>query len=731
MRTVAGGLLLLLLLPNSGCDEPGPAGPSLLVPDSSFDFSAPDILAEAVGSPDQIVPMDGTGGDGVADAEVQSLQDGGEIIDLSSPDTLEVDAQSCLDDSGCQEGLYCHAESGYCVECTEFLHCKDDSPCTFDYCSEELQCAHNPLEGDCDDGNSCSTGDYCQDGICVYENLIECDDGNVCTEDSCTAGGDCLSQAIDGECDDGDPCSGADYCQDGICQPGPEPTDCDDGNSCTDDFCQPGVGCAHEPSTGQCDDGNLCTENDMCEDGACVGQAKQCADGNPCTSDSCDPQAGCVPDPLVGSPCDDENLCTVNDTCQPGGDCQGVDVDCDDGNPCTTEACSDGGAGCIFTLLDGMACDDGSACTDQDVCVAGQCVGIGKVCDDANSCTIDGCDPVSQVCKFDAEAANGLACNDQNACTAGDQCQNGQCFAGPTIIVCNDNNPCTEDSCSPEAGCVHDVQLGTQCDDGNACTSGDHCAGNGACEGQAVDCDDADQCTVDSCQPEAGCVNTVQVSLACNDGDKCTKNDKCKSSGKCKGTQKFCNDANECTSDSCNSATGCVHDPLPLTGAACDDLDSCTEDDTCLFGECGGDEIECADDDECTTDYCWQGDCVHQAIPGCGVSSCQAHCGQQVGQCFCDGQCHLWNDCCPDVCDFCNYNWCDCEPDCQGKECGNDGCGGSCGQCVGGEFCDSDGSCSECSCGEKECGQNQCGASCGSCPPGTFCLWMTGECLSW
>jgi len=60
-----------------------------------------------------------------------------------------------------------------------------------------------------------------------------------------------------------------------------------------------------------------------------------------------------------------------------------------------------------------------------------------------------------------------------------------------------------------------------------------------------------------------------------------------------------------------------------------------------------------------------------------------------------------------------------CTPDCNGKECGDNGCGGMCGTCGEGWIC-KDGVCQEdvpCepNCLNKECGDNGCGNPCGSC----------------
>jgi len=65
-----------------------------------------------------------------------------------------------------------------------------------------------------------------------------------------------------------------------------------------------------------------------------------------------------------------------------------------------------------------------------------------------------------------------------------------------------------------------------------------------------------------------------------------------------------------------------------------------------------------------------------------------------------------------------------CEADCSGKQCGSDGCSGSCGDCGGGQLC-ANGQCVvDCvpSCDDKACGDNGCGGICGACPQGESCL---------
>ena len=96
-----------------------------------------------------------------------------------------------------------------------------------------------------------------------------------------------------------------------------------------------------------------------------------------------------------------------------------------------------------------------------------------------------------------------------------------------------------------------------------------------------------------------------------------------------------------------------------------------------------------------------------------GLSACDAmEPGPEI--CFndvdedCDGQ--------KDDADTC------CFPHCEGKECGNDGCGGSCGACGADEMCAGEGLC-VCvpDCDGKQCGSDGCEGSCGDCPAQYTC----------
>ena len=62
-----------------------------------------------------------------------------------------------------------------------------------------------------------------------------------------------------------------------------------------------------------------------------------------------------------------------------------------------------------------------------------------------------------------------------------------------------------------------------------------------------------------------------------------------------------------------------------------------------------------------------------------------------------------------------------CIPQCEAKQCGDDGCNGSCGECFQDEVCNN-GQCCIPDCWDKECGDDGCGGTCGQCDEQDLCL---------
>jgi len=97
-----------------------------------------------------------------------------------------------------------------------------------------------------------------------------------------------------------------------------------------------------------------------------------------------------------------------------------------------------------------------------------------------------------------------------------------------------------------------------------------------------------------------------------------------------------CSDEIDCTEDTCHGADGCKHAPL---GELCDDGDPCTQDTCNAYAGC-----------------------EYQAVAD------NTPCGIFINS-------------------VCEDGICVCTPDCSEADCGDDGCGGTCGGCPGGEAC--------------------------------------------
>ena len=482
--------------------------------------------------------------DCLQDADCQALEDG----DLCNG-TLVCDLSKLP--------YQCRVDSDTIVVCPEPEG--GDAPCLTSSC--------DPLSGacgfapdhqgwPCDDGDPCTLGDTCADGSCQAGEDVNCNDGNPCTADSCELGIGCVHGSLDGPCSDGDVCTVGDACVAGECVAGEGSLLCEDANPCTNDSCDAGLGCIFLAQDGGCDDGNACTINDHCQDKACLFDGVlDCNDGNLCTTDSCDPVQGCVHE-LNTAPCNDGNKCTTDDACHLG-ECLGSGMfECDDGNPCTADVCNPQ-AGCQQTPLAGE-CDDGNACTLADTCLAGKCVGTEVVsCEDNNLCTTDSCHPLDG-CTY---SFNSVPCSDGDLCTLEDHCVEGACTGGEEL-ACDDDNPCTDDACSPQSGCIH-LPNDAECTDLNECTVGDHCAGGECVITGMLTCDDGNICTNDNCDPIQGCITSAN-SQPCDDGDVCTDGDICTDGTCVPGNAVLCpDDGNPCTAELCDPADGCTFELVP------------------------------------------------------------------------------------------------------------------------------------------------------------------------
>ena len=498
---------------------------------------------------------------------------------------------ACDDGDACTVGDHC--VEGICEPGVAPL-CADNNPCTDDSCDADEGCQFTPNETPCSDADTCTANDACADGVCVGGAPLDCDDGNTCTDDTCDPMKGCVHLLNQDPCDDGDSCTVDDNCSLGACLPG-GPLDCDDDNQCTNDLCTKETGCLNTFMDAPCDDGNACTEGDHCINGTCInGQPVDCGDGNPCTDDSCGDDGKCIHAVNIAE-CSDTNACTVGDHCSQGKCTFSGPQECDDENLCTDDACSPE-TGCVYAM-NSVPCDDEDACTLGDICEMGECAYKGIMdCDDSNPCTDEQCDPDEGCLHTD----NSADCDDGNACTLAEKCVAGACEYS-VLTDCNDDNVCTTDVCDPKIGCVHLVNT-APCEDGSVCTVLDTCSLTVCVPGQAVTCNDDNLCTDDSCDAEAGCLFLPNQAF-CTDGDVCTVADQC-GGGLCvPGGALDCDDQNVCTDESCDAVEGCIH---TADDGNCDDDNACTEDSCDPDTGCVNTGIDesCNDDVECTVDTC-------------------------------------------------------------------------------------------------------------------------------
>ncbi len=420
------------------------------------------------------------------------------------------------------------------------------------------QCGDDGCGGEC---GTCSGGKVCEAGTCACaaKDHKACCDSAVCWFDSCGAQGENVANCPFG-------------CKDTVCEACVPQCP---GMVCGDDGCGKDCGtCA----VGKCD-GLKWTPAAACADGSCqAGQTQNCDDTNPCTTDACDPKAGCShvvsgDGTMCVAPSCSALTFTSARTCL-SGQCTGGGgtTNCNDGNTCTADNCTT--SMCTNVLQANYCLIPGTGCVGTGAAKAG------------DACQV--CSPSTSTTGWSL-ATNGTSCH-AGSCsgltwTKPKTCASGSCTAGGALQDCNDGLTCTSDACST-TGCTNALQAGN-------CLIGGKCYASGAANALNV----CQACTPGT-NPTGWSANDGAV---CDDGNPCTIGDKC-FGGACKGTPKDCEDGNLCTIDSCDPSQGCLH---PATTGACDDMNACTAGETCATGSCtGGTTVDCNDQLACTTDTC-------------------------------------------------------------------------------------------------------------------------------
>lgn len=349
---------------------------------------------------------------------------------------------------------------------------------------------------------------------------------------------------------------------------------------------------APAPATTPCDDANPCSVGDHCDGKAgCAAGLPLACTATTCQTATCNPISGaCAAQPLpAGATCSDGDPCTLGDSCSGQGTCaSGPQPSCPS-TACATGGCDAASGGCILVPTIG-ACQDGEPCTVGDTCLGGQCApgpwvcecGSDLDCDDSNPCTGDAC-AGGECLQLPVPPTS---CDDAQACTTGEQCAGGWCGGGKPL-GCDDGDPCTADWCPPaKGGCAHAQVTELACSDGDPCTLGDVCGATGCQGGQPMACPDPGPCLVAACAVSLGACATAAAAGPCSDGNACTLGDTC-GGGACQpGAPVLCDDANPCTVDACDPASGsCQAAPQP-TGVPCGAGKACSAGKCqCALGE--------------------------------------------------------------------------------------------------------------------------------------------------
>ena len=156
-------------------------------------------------------------------------------------------------------------------------------------------------------------------------------------------------------------------------------------------------------------------------------------------------------------------------------------------------------------------------------------------------------------------------CDDENACTIDDtaDCEEVGCPTSSSPVDCNDANECTADSCVPASGCVNTATDGVACDDEQVCSGPDTCNAEGACQGEAIDncCLGDEDCSQDLCDQASCDLVTNRCGndpVVCDPPNLCTMSECASDTGQCVEAAVVCG-----AGETCDLATGdCVPDVI-------------------------------------------------------------------------------------------------------------------------------------------------------------------------
>ena len=343
-----------------------------------------------------------------------------DVLPEDCPDGFRDNEGNCLptcSDGQCDEGYWCHFESGYCLpnwltpdentssenETTDSPQDQpdndsSDNPPNDDSSNPDSQeepgdnshhenetPPHSSEDEGCQSFMDCAFGENCEDGECVpveFEIVDTCEEDSDCGFFMTCQLGVCVGclddlQCPNGQCiyglcvsDDLGPgvscletnCPEGEHCDwgTGMCEP-----TCNSDDDCTEDeFCS-FLTQSCEPEF-RCEDSSECATA-MCVAGLCVG----CQDDSECGIGTQCVMGACLPNPLGYNPCDDAQCNPDSESCDPlDGTCYPADGSCQSNADCREEhSCNS-----LFNVCTG--CNQDVDCRPEQRCFLSACVSL-------------------------------------------------------------------------------------------------------------------------------------------------------------------------------------------------------------------------------------------------------------------------------------------------------------------------------------------------------------------
>jgi hypothetical protein len=312
-------------------------------------------------------------------------------------------------------------------------------------------------------------------------------------------------------------------------------------------------------------------------------------------------------------------------------------------------------------------CPSGQTCL-EDATAQPRCVTVSELCRGSGGQTVCDGQGALIVCNEDESIASMMDCPSARHCQIGIPLQ--------TCATClpEEEHHCTQtalEQCGLDGMSFHKIE---DCETAALCNAMLGKCTDAVCEPSAISCEGNALVT---CNADG---TAIASRKACSPGTCDSKGRDC---NMCEPGTKKCDGDRVLTCD----ATGQTYLPS-----------SCSDGGTCIgLGQC----VECGGNDDCSemTEVCKVGVCMGNTCRTQAVTD-GTRCTAAGGR---EGRC--------------SRGTCECEPQCVGKPCGRDGCGGECpNRCSGTTMCDLQLERCVCEpqCAGKVCGSDGCGGTCGN-----------------